>query len=128
MNKDEILAKLVELEKEAQYYGFDWPNPQVIVDHAISECNEIADAIKSGDKRDIQSEIGDLIHVAISLCIFLGHDVKDTLSNSFNKFDKRMAIVKEEATKKGLNTLKGQDIDFLLELWNKAKSHEKNGI
>jgi len=121
-----ILERLVELEKAAQDYGFDWPDPQMIIDHAISECEEIKDAIKTGDKKDIQSEIGDLIHVSISLCIFLGYDVKETIYNSFKKFHTRMSAVKDEADKLGLDSLDGQSIDFILDLWNKAKDKEES--
>lgn len=124
-NKDNVLERLVELEKAAQDYGFDWPDPHMIIDHAVSECEEIKEAIKSGDKEDIQSEIGDLIHVSISLCIFLGYDVKETIYNSFNKFYNRMSVVKEEADRLGLDSLEGQQTDFLLKLWNKAKDKEE---
>ena len=124
-NRIAILEKLIALEKEAQRYGFDWPDPQMVIDHAISECEEIKDAIKSGDKKDIQSEIGDLIHVSISLCIFLGYDVHETIYNSFKKFHNRMSSVKEEADKLGLESLEGQSIDFMLSLWNKAKDREE---
>lgn len=124
-DKDIILEKLIELETAAQQYGFDWPDPHMIIDHAISECKEIEDAIKSGDKENIQSEIGDLIHVSISLCVFLGYDVKEIIYNSFKKFNNRMSMVKEEADKLGLESLEGQPTDFLLKLWNKAKDQER---
>lgn len=125
-NKSQILEKLIELESSAQKYGFDWPNSKMIVDHAISECDEIKKAIESGDQRDIQSEVGDLIHVAVSLCVFLGYDVHETLGNSYDKFEKRMKFVKQVAKEEGLESLHGQSIEFMLELWNKAKEVERS--
>lgn len=124
--KSQILEKLIEAESSAQKYGFDWPHSKMIVDHAISECEEIKKAIETGNENHIQSEIGDLMHVAISLCIFLGYDVYDTLENSTEKFKKRMKVVKEIAAEEGLDSLHGQSIEFLLSMWNKAKEKERS--
>jgi len=64
------LQQLILLEHEAREFGFDWPNIGMILDQAISECDEIKDALAQ-DEPDhrIQEEIGDLLHTAVSMCI-----------------------------------------------------------
>ncbi len=68
----------------------------MIIEQAIDECREIKEAIekKEGSNR-IQEEMGDLIHSAISLCIYSGFDVEETLDKVTNKFGKRMQAMKK---------------------------------
>lgn len=116
------LEKLIELEKDARAFGFDWPNEKMIIEQAISECDEICDAIDQDEsKQRIQEEIGDLLHTAISLCVFSGYDVDETLAKVNNKFGKRMAILKEITKKRGLNDLHEQSFDLMLDIWKEAK-------
>ena len=116
------LDKLIELEKDARAFGFDWPEQATIIEQAISECAEITEAIQLQEPSyRIQEEIGDLLHTAISLCIFSGYDVEETVANIVEKFGSRMKTLKELAHQKGFTTLKGQSFEFMLELWKEAK-------
>ncbi len=122
MFKNTALNQLIAVELEARNFGFEWPHKEMIIDQAISECHEIFDAINEGEPIErIQEEIGDLIHTAISLCIFAGFDVDETLTNVSYKFSKRMAAMQELTKRRGLPNLSGQSIDFMLELWHEAK-------
>ncbi len=116
------LDKLVHLEKDARDFGFDWPDQFMILDQAISECEEIRDAITHRESDDrVQEEIGDLLHTAISLCLFSGFDVEETLFKVTDKFGNRMATVKKLAQDQGLQNLKGQSTDMMLGLWAESK-------
>lgn len=122
MTKNNALNKLIAIEVDARNFGFEWPHKEMIIDQAISECHEIFDAINEGEPDErVQEEIGDLMHTAISLCIFAGFDVEQTLENVSTKFAKRMAAMHELTKKHGLTNLSGQSIDFMLELWHEAK-------
>lgn len=126
MTKNSALNDLIAVEQDARNFGFEWPHKKMIIDQAISECHEIFDAINDGESEErIQEEIGDLIHTAISLCIFAGFDVEQTLAKVSTKFSKRMAAMHELAEKRGLSTLSGQSMDFMLELWHEAKKMTK---
>lgn len=116
------LEQIIDVEKDARDYGFEWPDTEMIIEQAISECEEIRSAIqnKEGSQR-IHEEIGDLLHTAISLCIFAGYDTEETLSKASNKFNQRMQALKKIAEERGLKDLKGQDIKFMLDLWKLAK-------
>ncbi|MDI9819013.1 MULTISPECIES: MazG nucleotide pyrophosphohydrolase domain-containing protein [unclassified Legionella] len=117
------LQTLISLEKDARDFGFDWPDQQMIIEQAISECEEISEAIAKGEgKERIQEEIGDLLHTAISLCLFSGFEPEQTLANVVDKFSSRLLALKEITKKQGLSTLKGQSIQFMMELWLEAKS------
>jgi len=119
----EALNKLIEIEKDAIEFGFEWPNEKAILQQAISECTEIQEAIENNESSDrIQEEIGDLLHAAISLCIFAGFDPEQTLNNLVKKFKTRMDNLKLVTKERKLLTLKGQSTEFMLELWDEAKN------
>jgi uncharacterized protein YabN with tetrapyrrole methylase and pyrophosphatase domain len=116
------LNTLLHLEEDARQYGFEWPNEAMIIEQAIDECREIKEAIEKKEHPErIQEEIGDLLHSAISLCVFAGFDVEETLAKVNIKFDKRMQAMKTLTDELGLPNLQGKSIDFMLELWRKAK-------
>lgn len=122
MTKNSTLNALISVEIAARNFGFEWPHKEMIIDQAISECHEIFDAINEGEPEErVQEEIGDLLHTAISLCIFAGFDVEQTLAKVTTKFAKRMTAMHELAKQRGLSSLSGQSMDFMLELWHEAK-------
>ncbi|MFM8453565.1 MAG: MazG nucleotide pyrophosphohydrolase domain-containing protein [Gammaproteobacteria bacterium] len=122
-----ILKKLIQSENDAREFGFDWPDPFMVLDQIIDECREIRDEINQGSNQEkLQEEIGDLFHAAISLCIFSGFDLEQTLEKTNLKFSKRMMLVKALAKNKGLKDLRGQNIDFMLSLWKEAKKLESS--
>ena len=123
MNKiNHTLQRLINLEKDARDFGFDWPNEDMIIDQVISECHEIRDA---SNRDHLQEEIGDLILTAISLCMFAGFEVDETLAKVHDKFARRMQALKDITHKQGLDNLQGQSMEFMLKLWDKVKSKEK---
>jgi uncharacterized protein YabN with tetrapyrrole methylase and pyrophosphatase domain len=121
------LTKLIELEHEARAFGFNWPNKEMIIDQAISECEEIKDAIAQGESNErIQEEIGDLLNAAVCLCVCFEFDVEATLINVNKKFGARLTALKEVAHEHGFSNLDGQSIELILKLWHEAKVLQKS--
>jgi GNAT superfamily N-acetyltransferase/phosphoribosyl-ATP pyrophosphohydrolase len=119
------LLKLLDLEKDARSFGFDWPDQLRILAQIIDECQEIReDLALNANKEKIQEEIGDLLHAVISLCRFSGFNVEDTLRKVNVKFSRRMIILKGLVRKKGLKDLKGKSMEYMLTFWDEAKSLE----
>lgn len=118
----ETLESLIAIEKEARDFGFEWPHKEMIIEQALSECDEIKEAIlhNESDER-IQEEIGDLLHTAISLCLFSGYDIEQTLQKVTKKFTARIRALKEISHARGYDTLHGKSIEFMVELWKEAK-------
>lgn len=127
MKNASSLTTLIALEKDARDFGFDWMDENMILEQVLSECQEIEEAIHLKEsKARIQEEIGDLIHTAISLCVFLGFDVPETINQVNEKFEGRMTRVKQLTHELGLSSLKGKDMAFMLQLWRQAKIDTKN--
>lgn len=116
------LEKILTLEHEAVSFGFNWPNHDMAIDQAMSECKEIKDALQKNESpQRIQEEISDLLHAIISLCIYSGFNVHDTLAIIVKKFGSRLAAVKALANSRGLVNLHGQSFEYMLQLWVEAK-------
>lgn len=120
-----LLQEIVVLEKQAIAYGFAWPNVDMILDQVRNECKEVQQAIAQNESVGrIQEEVGDILHAAISLCVFMNFDVEETLANSKDKFEKRFLGVLEIAREQGYTDLKKQPIEKLLTLWELAKQRQ----
>lgn len=120
------LTQLIALEQDARAFGFDWPDLLTIVAQAESECVEIRETIAANESAArLQEEIGDLLHTAVSLCLFAGFDPEQTLAGVNEKFGLRMRKLKQIALSKGYTHVGGQDFDKLLMLWDEAKSQIK---
>ncbi|QRN04973.1 nucleotide pyrophosphohydrolase [Legionella sp. MW5194] len=116
------LQRLLTLEKEVRDFGFLWPDADMIIEQAISECQEIKEALDNRQSAArVQEEVGDLLHTALSLCCFLNFNVHETLARTADKFTARMEALKALAGEKGYTDLKGQPIEFLGELWQEVK-------
>ena len=123
------LETLIKLDHESRQFGFDWPNQDAILDQVIDECREIREDIQGcAAPHKIQEEIGDLLHAAISLCIFSGFDVNDTLAKVNIKFERRMTLLKKLAKERGLKNLDGKTTEFILGLWSEIKVMETTQI
>ena len=122
LTNNDALGALVTLEKDAVAFGFDWPNSDMILDQIVSECAEIREAVQKGESPTrIQEEISDLLHAAVSLAMYSGFDVNETIAVINQKFGDRLDAVKALAKSRGLESLHGQSFDFMLDLWSQAK-------
>lgn len=120
-SKNDIFDKMILQEKEAFDFGFYWETLDQLLDQVTSECEEIREAAISGSKNHLEEEIGDLIHAAISLCIFCGFDPHKIASQAYNKFQKRFEKLVHLANADNHQTLRGQSLDVLLKYWEMSK-------
>lgn len=119
------LFNLIKCEQDARTFGFNWPNQSMILDQIIDECREVRQEIDQGSPHEkLQEEIGDVLQSIISLCIFSGFSVEETLGKTYAKFSRRLSLLKELAQRQGLENLHGQTTDFLLSLWKEVKKTE----
>jgi len=119
-----IFEKLVSLEHEASEYGFRWENADQVLSQIESECTEISEHIyktNNNDKLKLQEEIGDLLHAAFSLCVFLKFNPQKTLENSVDKFEHRFRILQSLANAEGIKNLEGRSFKELMDFWDRAK-------
>ena len=116
------LHELIKTDLEARDFGFEWPDKNFILEQILSECTEVKEAVENNESEErIQEEIGDLIHCAISLCLFYGYDVEETISKTEAKFAGRINALKEVMKEKGIKSLYGAPIEEQLGYWKEGK-------
>lgn len=120
-----LLDKVVKLENNAADFGFQWETAAQIMEQIHSECAEIQEHLDVGitlnNERDLQEEIGDLLHAVLSLCVFCKFNPRETLESTLLKFERRLTAVKAIALEQGLVTLNGKPFDDLMAIWKEAK-------
>lgn len=92
-----------------------------------SECIEIEAHLKRPNTKELEEELGDLLHASFSLCVFLQLDPKITLEKSVDKFERRFRKVQELAFQQGFKNLKHHSFSDLMRLWDAAKQ-QTDGI
>lgn len=113
------LIKAQKISKRAACQGFDWPDVKFVVDKVHEELEEVKAEIKSGDKRRLAEEIGDLLFVIVILSRFGGIDAEESLHGATKKFARRFRNV-ERTLKKRNKKFNECGFEELYRLWRKA--------
>jgi len=114
------LIKAQKVSKRAAHRGFDWPDVKFVVDKVHEELEEVKAEIKSGNKRRLAEEIGDLLFVIVILSRFGGIDAEESLHNATKKFAKRFGNM-ERALKKRNKKFTECTFEELYRLWRKNR-------
>jgi nucleoside triphosphate diphosphatase len=80
------LTLAAKTSKKAAAVGFDWENPEQVVDKIHEELAEIAEARARGDLHDIKDEVGDLLLAVTNLARFLDVNPEQALRDANRKF------------------------------------------
>ena len=121
----DLLDNIVLLENTAAEFGFQWENTSQIMQQIQNECAEVQEHLSTSgpisNPEALQEELGDLLHAVFSLCVFCNLSPKKTLSDSMEKFERRLNSVKSQAQEQGLSSLQGHSFESLMLYWDKAK-------
>jgi MazG family protein len=109
------LVEAQQLSSKAAGVGFDWENPEQVIEKLDEELRELAEARKSASQPEIEGEIGDLLFVLVNLARFLKVDPEQALRKTNAKFRKRFGYVERRAK------LPGASLQEMEELWQEAK-------
>lgn len=88
------------------------------VDEELAELDE---AIESGNKSEIASELGDLLFAVVNLARWSGVEPEDALRQMVDRFGERFALM-EASAKRPLRELNAEEWD---QLWNEAKATKR---
>ncbi|GLP98910.1 hypothetical protein GCM10007891_07640 [Methylophaga thalassica] len=122
----DVFKLAIEMQKKASEVGFDWPDPQGVLDKIHEEIDELDQEIKQdSDKSVLLAELGDILFACCNLARHLDINPADALSSSNDKFYRRFNYVETAVTAQGK-----QFEDFSLEaldaLWDSAKQLERS--
>ena len=114
------LTRAEKLQKRAARVGFDWPDLGGVIDKIVEEAQELSEAAESGDKAEIQDEMGDLIFAVANLARKLDIDPEEALRQTNHKFTRRFQHIEKTARSKGRD-LNDMNLDEMETIWQAAK-------
>lgn len=115
------LMRADKLQRRAAKRGFDWPDTEGPVEKLREEIEEVKEAVASGNKEQVQSEVGDFLFSAVNLARKLGVEPEAALREANAKFTRRFNAVEDEAAR----PLEELSLDAMEVLWQAAK---QNGL
>ncbi|HLO99185.1 MAG TPA: nucleoside triphosphate pyrophosphohydrolase [Fimbriimonas sp.] len=114
------LTRAHEISKRAARAGFEWGDFDGVLDKFAEEATELKEAIASGSKEEVESEIGDLLFTVVNIARWQGVDAEDALRKMLNRFQGRFTHMEASSTKP-LRDLSLEEWDAL---WVQAKHDE----
>lgn len=128
------LARALGVQERAAVLGFDWPDARGPVACVREETNEAAALLLGSEAGDggeagpgrrgrLAEEVGDLLFAAVNLARAAGVEPRAALNQATNKFERRLARVRELAETRGV-PMPGASLERLDRLWDEAKAEE----
>lgn len=118
------LIKADRIQEKAANVGFDWEKPEQVWDKVKEEINEVEAEIQGGNKQNLENEFGDLMFSIINAARLYGVNPENALEKTNRKFIRRFSFLEERAKEIG-KSLKEMSLQEMDEIWNEAKSKEK---
>lgn len=113
------------IQKRASRSGFDWKEIDGVLDKIIEEVEEVRQLTDIPDHNSRKHEIGDLLFSVVNLARFWNVDPEECLRMTSERFIRRFRYLEQEVKKRG-SDLKTLSIEEMNQLWDSAKSREKD--
>jgi MazG family protein len=114
------LVEAQQIASRAAGVGFDWENPEQVLEKLHEELAEFDEARRNGSHAQLEDELGDLLFVLVNLARFVKVDPEQALRGTNAKFRQRFGYIERKLAERGR---KPQDcnIEELEALWQAAK-------
>jgi len=109
------LVEAQQISSKAAAVGFDWEDPDQVLDKLDEELEELAQARLDESPEEMEGEIGDLLFVVVNLARFFKVDPEQALRKTNAKFRRRFAHVEKNVK------LPGATLEQMEALWQEAK-------
>ena len=117
------LLRSRRIQEKAASVGFDWKEVPPIISKVEEEFEEVRDAIKKEDQKEIEMELGDLMFAVVNLARFYNIDPEGALKKSTNKFIRRFNQVEKKIREDG-SSMEESDLETMDNIWNQIKKTE----
>jgi len=114
------LVEAQQISSRAAGAGFDWENPEQVLDKLHEELAEFAEARHHESHDGLENEMGDLLFVLVNLARFVKVDPEQALRRTNAKFRKRFAYIEQKLAERG-RKLEDSNLEEMESLWQEAK-------
>ncbi|OUU24855.1 MAG: nucleoside triphosphate pyrophosphohydrolase [Planctomycetia bacterium TMED53] len=118
------LSRADRIGKMVAEVGFDWPNVTGALDKIDEELVELNEALSSGDSREIEHEIGDLLFALSSVSRKCGIDPEAALNKSLHRFESRFKSVDKALA--GRSSASLEDLEDWYQMGKNSESEDRN--
>lgn len=118
------LTEALKLQERAAKVGFDWSQPEPILDKIEEEIAELREALKTKDRKKVADELGDLIFAVVNIGRHVNADLEQALRGTNTKFRRRFNYI-ETSLEKQDRSLDEATLDQMEALWQAAKAIER---
>ncbi|MEO9457877.1 MAG: nucleoside triphosphate pyrophosphohydrolase [Lentilitoribacter sp.] len=111
----------LKIQKKASKIGFDWNDPNLVLDKMEEEIAELRAEIANKNNDKIKDELGDLMFVLINLGRHVDVNPEMALRDTNTKFRTRFAHI-EHRLNQANKTLENASLEEMEAYWQEAKS------
>ncbi len=115
------LVEAQQITSRAARVGFDWENPEQVLEKLHEELDEFAQARRGESQSEIENEVGDLLFVLVNLARFVKVDPEQALRRTNAKFRERFGYIEKKLAERG-KKLEDSNIAEMEALWQEAKN------
>jgi MazG family protein len=114
------LVEAQQIASRAAGAGFDWENPEQVIEKLHEELAELAAARRNGAQAELEDELGDLLFVLVNLARFVKVDPEQALRKTNAKFRERFGYIERKLAERGKSP-RESNIEEMEALWQEAK-------
>jgi MazG family protein len=114
------LVEAQQIASRAAGVGFDWENPDQVIEKLHEELGELNEARRGAAPEELENELGDLLFVLVNLARFLKVDPEQALRRTNAKFRERFGYIERKLAERGKKPA-DSNIQEMEALWQEAK-------
>jgi MazG family protein len=114
------LVEAQQIASRAAGVGFDWENPEQVIEKLHEELAEFDQARRNSSADELEDELGDLLFVLVNLARFVKVDPEQALRRTNAKFRRRFGHIERKLQEQG-KTPRESNIEEMEALWQEAK-------
>jgi len=115
------LHRAFRLQEKASKVGFDWEKKEDVWKKVIEEIEEMHEQEKTGNKEELEKEIGDVFFSLVNYARFIGVNPENALRNSNEKFIKRFQFVEKKIKESG-RQITDSNLKEMDKFWEESKT------
>jgi MazG family protein len=114
------LVEAQQIASRAAGVGFDWANPEQVIEKLHEELAEFDQARRNTSQDELEDEMGDMLFVLVNLARFVKVDPEQALRRTNAKFRERFGFIERKLSAQG-KSLREANLEEMEALWQEAK-------
>jgi tetrapyrrole methylase family protein / MazG family protein len=114
------LVEAQQIASRAAHVGFDWDNPDQVLEKLHEELAEFDAARRGAMHEEMEGELGDMLFVLVNLARFVNVDPEQALRRTNAKFRARFGYIERKLGERGKSP-EAATLDEMEALWQESK-------